>query len=70
MAWNARESNQGCTRRTEWVLPGDFTIAAAALGGEPAEADFSLVGPGTKTVEVEPSTEPASSDNPQWEPAR
>lgn len=72
LTWNARESNEGCTRRTEWVLPGDFTIAAAALGGEPTEAGFSLVGPGTKTVEVDPSntaTEPASSDNPQWESA-
>lgn len=55
MTWNARESNQGCTSRTAWVLPGDFTIAAAALGGEPAEAAFSLVRPATRTIEVTPT---------------
>lgn len=58
MTWNARESNQGCTSRTAWVLPGDFTIAAAALGGEPVEAAFSLVGPATRTVEVTPKPKP------------
>lgn len=46
LTWaEARESNAGCTRKAGWVLPGDFTIAAAALGGEPAEAEFTLVSP-------------------------
>lgn len=50
LTWaEARESNAGCTRRADWVLPGDFTIAAAALGGEPAEAEFTLVSPTAET---------------------
>jgi hypothetical protein len=43
--WNARESDEGCPDATEWVLPGDLTIAAAALGGEPSTTDVELVAP-------------------------
>jgi hypothetical protein len=53
----ARESTDGCTRRAGWADPGDFTIAAAALGGEPAEADFALGSPVAETVQVTPQAE-------------
>lgn len=53
LTWpEARESDEGCTRRVDWVAPGDFTIAAASLGGEPAEAEFTLGAPAPRTVEV------------------
>lgn len=53
LTWpEARESDEGCTRRVDWVEPGDFTIAAASFGGEPAEAAFSLGAPAPRTVEV------------------
>ncbi|WP_182379041.1 hypothetical protein [Nocardioides sp. WS12] len=68
MTWNARESNQGCTSRTHWVLPGDFTIAAAALGGEPAEAAFSLGRPANRTVVVTPT--PKGTPTPKATPTR
>lgn len=62
LTWNAKESAARCSQRTAWVLPGDYTIAAASLGGEPAEADFTLVRPAARTVEVTPrSTATATS---------
>ncbi|WP_408897888.1 hypothetical protein ACJ5H2_01990 [Nocardioides sp. R1-1] len=55
VVWHeARESTEGCTRRADWVLPGTFTVAAAALGGEPAQADFVLGAPAPETIQVTP----------------
>lgn len=55
LTWaEARESTDGCTRRAGWAEPGDFTVAAAALGGEPAEADFVLNAPVAETIQVTP----------------
>lgn len=56
LTWaEARESTEGCTRRAGWAEPGDFTVAAAALGGEPAQADFTLDAPVAATIQVTPS---------------
>lgn len=58
LTWaEARESTDGCTRRAGWADPGDFTVAAAALGGEPAEADFTLSAPVAATIQVTPKAE-------------
>lgn len=58
LTWpETRESNEGCTKRAGWALPGTFTIAAASLGGEPSEAEFTLVGPSKETVPEEPDQE-------------
>jgi hypothetical protein len=55
VVWNeARESTEGCTHRAGWVRPGTFTVAAAALGGEPAQADFALGAPVPETIQVTP----------------
>ncbi len=55
VVWNeARESTEGCTRRAGWVSPGSFTVAAAALGGEPAQVDFALGAPAPETIQVTP----------------
>ncbi|MBM7518143.1 hypothetical protein [Nocardioides nitrophenolicus] len=55
LTWaEARESTDGCTRRAGWADPGSFTVAAAALGGEPAEADFVLNAPVAETIQVTP----------------
>ncbi|GAA4814465.1 hypothetical protein ACFQ0K_06340 [Nocardioides caeni] len=59
LTWDARESDQGCSGRTNWVMPGEFTIAAAALGGEPTVAEFALVSPSEDTT-----------IDMKWEPAR
>lgn len=54
VVWNARESDQRCSTRTNWVLPGDFTVSAAAIGGDPASAEFTLVAPGEAVASEEP----------------
>ncbi|KAA1428304.1 hypothetical protein [Nocardioides antri] len=56
MTWDARESTPDCTRR-DWLFDGDYTVVAAALGGEPAESDFELVSPTPETVTVAPEPE-------------
>lgn len=56
LSWNGKESADRCSKRTAWVGLGDYTIAAAALGGEPVEAEFTLVRPAARTVEVTPKS--------------
>lgn len=41
VTWNARRSDEDC-RRTDWALPGYYHVVAAALAGEPADAQFEL----------------------------
>lgn len=43
--WNARESDYGCPKATEWVLPGELSLVAAAYGGEPTHETFTLMTP-------------------------
>ncbi len=50
MTWDSRESDSSCSHRRSWLLPADFTVAAAALGGEPADSDFTLATPPSKTI--------------------
>jgi hypothetical protein len=62
LTWNARESDTGCPEATEWVLPGRYRVAAAALGGEPRVLDFRLERPTAATVTPSPQqTGPAGS---------
>ncbi len=51
LTWReARESDDGCPKQTDWAGAGDYTIVAAALGGEPIETEFDLVDPTPETV--------------------
>ncbi|UUW91669.1 hypothetical protein [Pimelobacter simplex] len=62
LTWaETRKSTEGCTAGAGWAMPGDFTIAAAALGGEPTEAEFSLGKPVAATVHVTPSDDATST---------
>ncbi len=55
LTWvETRESNDKCTRRAGWAMPGAYTVSAASLGGEPASADFTLAAPAPATVQVTP----------------
>lgn len=58
LTWSARRSDEGCTRLTEWALPGWYHINAAALAGEPSDFQFELAAPEpevvTETVEPDP----------------
>ena len=70
LTWNARESSRDCSRRAEWVLPGDYTISAAALGGEPSSAEFTLRSPAPRTVEVTPKSQKTPSGEATKKPKR
>ncbi|HYG92909.1 MAG TPA: hypothetical protein VD859_04910 [Nocardioides sp.] len=50
MTWHGRESDEGCPGNTDWVMDGDYTIAAAALGGEPRATEFDLASPTPETI--------------------
>ncbi|MEV5003352.1 hypothetical protein [Nocardioides sp. LML1-1-1.1] len=67
LTWTStRQSDAGCTRRAGWVTSGDYTIAAAALGGEPASAEFVLVKPTapTTTATAKPTTKTTTKATP------
>ena len=58
VTWDARRSDEECSRLTKWALPGWYHVAAAALAGEPSDVQFELERPErehvTKTVEPIP----------------
>jgi hypothetical protein len=64
LAWDTKESDEGCaTRSAHWLPAGDYTVAAAAIGGEPGQVDFELVDPTPETVTPE-SEEPGADAEP------
>lgn len=50
VVWNARRSDEECSDRTAWALPGFYHARAAALGGEATDVQFELVAPTPATV--------------------
>jgi len=50
VVWNSRRSDEECSDRTAWALPGFYHVRAAALGGEPTDVQFELVAPAAPTV--------------------
>jgi hypothetical protein len=71
--WNARRSDETCSRFTEWAMPGFYHVTAAALGAEPADAQFELTTPvaGTVTRTASPTQSPSQSAtrSPQTQPS-
>jgi hypothetical protein len=59
VTWDARRSDEECSKLTKWALPGWYHVAAAALAGEPSDLQFELERPErehvTKTVEPKPN---------------
>jgi hypothetical protein len=45
VTWSARRSDEGCTRYTDWAMPGWYYVEAAALAGEPSDLHFQLERP-------------------------
>ena len=45
VTWSSRRSDDGCTYRTDWAMPGWYHIEAAALAGEPSDLQFRLTAP-------------------------
>lgn len=64
MTWNARESDPGCPSQTDWVMPGTFTVATAALGGEPSRLEFELETPTPETVTQKPKPKHSPTPDP------
>ena len=62
MIWSSKRSDEYCTNRTAWVLPGVYQVAAAALEGEGTDVAFELRTPVaavvTQTVEPSEQSEP------------
>lgn len=58
VTWSARRSDEGCTRLTDWAMPGWYHVNAAALAGEPSDLQFELTAPEpevvTETVKPDP----------------
>lgn len=50
VVWNARRSDEDCSDRTAWALPGFYHVRAAVLGGEPTDVQFELLAPSPVTV--------------------
>ncbi len=50
VTWNAKRSDEYCTVRTAWVLPGVYQLGGAALGGEPTVVDVELTTPTAEVV--------------------
>ena len=57
VTWSSRRSDETCSNRTEFALPGFYHVEAAALGGDGTDVQFELVPPQpgviTKTAEPE-----------------
>jgi hypothetical protein len=53
--WNARRSDEACSRLTHWALPGFYHVTAAALAGEPADVQFELEAPTPAVITRSPS---------------
>jgi hypothetical protein len=64
VVWNGRRSDQGCTRMTEWALPGYYHVAVAPLGGEPAEVQFRLAAPIPEVITLSPQPDQDTNQNP------
>jgi hypothetical protein len=70
VVWDGRRSEPGC-RITDcprsdacWALPGYYHVAAAPLGGEPAEVQFQLTAPVAQVITQSPKPNQNQNKNP------
>ncbi len=68
VVWNSRRSDEDCSDRTAWALPGYYHVRATALGGEPTDVQFELLAPAaptvTQTADPNAGNGPKSSSTP------
>jgi len=57
VTWDARRSDEECSKLTKWALPGWYHVAAAALAGEPSDVQFELERPTAPVVTRSPEPE-------------
>jgi hypothetical protein len=67
--WSARRSDDGCTRYTDWAMPGWYYVEAAALAGEPSDLHFRLARPEPEVVTeaVPPKDGKKNRDEKNWD---
>lgn len=70
ITWNARRSDEHCTKQTEWALPGFYHVAAAALAGEPSDLQFELTTPHAPVITHTASPHPDKGHAGQGKPKR
>jgi hypothetical protein len=54
VTWQGRRSDGSCGRSAGWARPGSYQAEAAALGAEPQDVSFQLVGNTPATVIAHP----------------
>ncbi len=78
VTWDARRSDETCSKVTEWAMPGFYHVEAAAFAGEPTDLQFELTRPAsaviTKTVTPKPkktkkSKTKSANSKPRTSPA-
>lgn len=61
VTWSGRRSDDTCSAKTKWALPGFYHAAAAAFGAEPTDMQFELLTPPPPTVTADPNAKPKKS---------
>jgi hypothetical protein len=65
VTWSARRSDEGCTKWTDWAMPGFYHVEAAALGGDGTDVQFELTGgvPAVVTTTADPQPQGGKNKN-------
>ncbi len=50
IVWSSKRSDEYCTGRTAWALPGTYGVSAAAFEGEPTDVTFELTTPAAVVI--------------------
>jgi len=65
VTWSAKRSDEGCTKWTDWAMPGFYHVQAAALGGDATDVQFELTGgvPAVVTTTADPQQQGGKNKN-------
>ena len=65
VTWSAKRSDEGCTKWTDWAMPGFYHVQAAALGGDATDVQFELTGgvPAVVTTTADPQQQGGKKNN-------
>lgn len=69
LVWNAKRSDEDCSRFTEWAEIGDYHVIAAALGGEPTDVQFTLEAPVADVITETATPTQAPTPSPSGQPS-
>lgn len=61
VTWSGRRSDETCSNRTAWALPGFYHVHAAALGSAPSDVQFEVVVPSRPVVTRTATPKPSAS---------